>query len=105
MSMRCERIFPGIFAERRRMVSLKELEGWLSTGQAARALGRSRQGVIDLAEARHLRAVKTAAGWLYDPKSVSDFAAEQEDIRAADEARAELARGEDEMVDLEEALP
>jgi hypothetical protein len=30
--------------------------------------------VIDLAEARRLRAVKTAAGWLYDPESVEAFA-------------------------------
>ena len=59
------------------MVSLKELEQWLSTGQVSNKLGRSRQGVIDLAEARKLRAVKTAAGWLYDPKSVDTFA-EQE---------------------------
>jgi len=59
------------------MVSLKELERWLSTGQVSNKLGRSRQGVIDLAEARKLRAVKTAAGWLYDPKSVDTFA-EQE---------------------------
>jgi hypothetical protein len=33
-----------------------------------------RQGVIHLAEARKLRAVKTAAGWLYDPESVEMFA-------------------------------
>ena len=30
--------------------------------------------MIDLAEARRLRAVKTAAGWLYDPQSVEAFA-------------------------------
>ncbi len=30
--------------------------------------------MIDLAEARRLRAVKTAAGWLYDPESVEAFA-------------------------------
>jgi hypothetical protein len=38
------------------------------TGQVSRRLGWSRQGVIDLAEARRLRAVKTAAEWLYDPE-------------------------------------
>jgi hypothetical protein len=59
------------------MVSLKELERWMSTGQVSKRLGRSRQGVIHLAEARKLRAVKTAAGWLYDPESVEMFA-EQE---------------------------
>ena len=56
------------------MVSLKELERWMSTGQVSKRLGRSRQGVIYLAEARRLRAVKTAAGWLYDPESVEAFA-------------------------------
>jgi response regulator RpfG family c-di-GMP phosphodiesterase len=56
------------------LVSLKELEQWLSTGQVSSKLGRSRQGVIDLAEARRLRAVKTAAGRLYDPESVEAFA-------------------------------
>jgi len=80
------------------MVSLRELETWLSTGQAARALGRSRQGVIDLAEARHLRAVKTAAGWLYDPKSIADFAEELEDLALYDEAKARTERGETEFV-------
>jgi hypothetical protein len=56
------------------LISLKELERWMSTGQTSKKLGRSRQGVIDLAEARRLRAVKTAAGWLYDPESVAAFA-------------------------------
>jgi hypothetical protein len=56
------------------LVGLKELERWMSTGQVSRRLSRSRQGVIDLAEARRLRAVKTAAGWLYDPESVEMFA-------------------------------
>jgi hypothetical protein len=46
----------------------------MSTGQVSKRLSRSRQGVIDLAEARRLRAVKTAAGWLYDPESVEAFA-------------------------------
>ena len=56
------------------MPSLKELETWLSTGQVSKRLQMSRQGVIYLAEQRKIRAVKTAAGWLYDPKSVGDFA-------------------------------
>jgi len=37
-------------------------------------LGYSRQGVINLAEDRKIRAVKTRAGWLYDPNSVEEFA-------------------------------
>ena len=60
------------------MVSLKELESWLSTGQVSKKLGRSRQGIIDLAEARKLRAVKVAGQfWAYDPESVEDFKQKQ----------------------------
>jgi len=46
----------------------------MSTGQVSKKLGRSRQGVINLARERRLRAVKTGAGWIYDPESVADFA-------------------------------
>jgi hypothetical protein len=55
------------------MPTLREIEQWLSTGQVSKRLGRSRQGVINLAEDKSIRAVKTAAGWLYDPQSVKDF--------------------------------
>jgi hypothetical protein len=55
------------------MPTLREFEQWLSTGQVSMRLGRSRQGVINLAEDKSIRAVKTAAGWLYDPQSVMDF--------------------------------
>ncbi len=55
------------------MPSLTELETWMSTGQVSKRLGYSRQGVIDLAEARKIRSVRTAAGWLYDPESVEVF--------------------------------
>ncbi len=57
------------------MPSLQELERWMSTGQVADKLDYSRQYVIKLAEERKLRAVKTAAGWLYDPDSIETFAA------------------------------
>jgi Helix-turn-helix domain len=80
------------------LVSLRELENWLSTGQTARFLGRSRQGVIDLAEARRIRSVRTAAGWLYDPQSVEAFAEELEDLALYDEAKAREGRGEAEYV-------
>jgi excisionase family DNA binding protein len=56
------------------MPSLRELERWMSTGQVANALSYSRQYVINLAKERKIRAVKTGAGWLYDPQSVEDFA-------------------------------
>jgi hypothetical protein len=56
------------------MPSLKELERWMGTGQVAKKLGYSRQGVINLAEEGKIRAVKTGAGWIYDPDSVEIFA-------------------------------
>jgi excisionase family DNA binding protein len=67
------------------MVSMKELERWMTTGQVSKRLGRSRQGVIDLAEDRRLRAVKVGGQvWIYDPASVEAF------------GRRELERGEGE---------
>jgi excisionase family DNA binding protein len=57
------------------MPSLKELERWMGTGQVADRLGYSRQYVIKLAKERRIRAVKTGAGWLYDPDSVEIFRA------------------------------
>jgi hypothetical protein len=47
----------------------------MGTGQVAKHLSYSRQGVTNLAEEGKIRAVKTAAGWLYDPESVEMFAA------------------------------
>ncbi len=57
------------------MPSLQELEKWLTTGQTASKLGKSRQGVTWLVENKKLRAVKTNAGWLIDPDSVEVFRA------------------------------
>ena len=57
------------------MPGLKELERWMGTGQVADRLGYSRQYVINLAKERKIRAVKTGAGWLYDPDSIETFAA------------------------------
>jgi len=56
------------------MPTLKQLEKWMSTGQVAKRLGYTRQGAINLAEDGKIRAVRTAAGWLYDPESVENFA-------------------------------
>ena len=47
----------------------------MGTGQVAERLGYSRQYVINLAKERKIRAVKTGAGWLYDPDSVEIFRA------------------------------
>ena len=57
------------------MPSIRELERWMGTGQVADKLGYSRQYIISLAKERKIRAVKTGAGWLYDPDSVAVFAA------------------------------
>ncbi len=43
-----------------------------------RAVGYSRQYIIKLAQERRIRAVKTGAGWLYDPDSVESFKASKE---------------------------
>jgi excisionase family DNA binding protein len=56
---------------------MKELEKWLGTKQVANTLGYSRQYIIKLAQERRIRAVKTGAGWLYDPDSVKGFARRQ----------------------------
>ena len=47
----------------------------MSTGQVAKKLGYTRQGAINLAREKKIRAVKTGAGWLYDPDSVEMFKA------------------------------
>lgn len=52
------------------MPTLREFEQWLSTSQTAKRLGKSRQGALYLAEHRHIRACKTAIGWLFDPEDV-----------------------------------
>jgi excisionase family DNA binding protein len=57
------------------MPSFRELERWMGTGQVAKRLGYSRQGTINLAEEGKIRAVKTGAGWIYDPDSVEVFKA------------------------------
>jgi len=52
------------------MPTLGEFEKWLTTGQAASRLRKSRQGVTWMIENRRLRAVKTQLGYLVDPASV-----------------------------------
>jgi orotate phosphoribosyltransferase-like protein len=58
------------------MPSLQEFEKWLTTGQGASELGKSRQGVTWLVENKKLRAVKTQAGWLIDPDAVAVYKAQ-----------------------------
>ena len=52
------------------MVTLKELETWLTPAQAGRIIGMSKQGVIKRLENQQLRGVKTKQGWLVDPAGV-----------------------------------
>jgi excisionase family DNA binding protein len=60
------------------MPSLKELGNWMTTGQVSTRLGWSRQGVINLAEDRRIRAMKVGGKtWIYDPESVEYFAKSQ----------------------------
>jgi hypothetical protein len=63
------------------MPSIRDLERWMGTGQVSKKMGRSRQGVINLAQDRRLRAVKTGAGWLYDPDSVVEFLEKEKALR------------------------
>ena len=52
------------------MPTIRELENWLTTSQAASKLNKTRQGVTWMVENKKLRAAKTPLGWLIDPKSV-----------------------------------
>jgi excisionase family DNA binding protein len=54
----------------------------MGTGQVANRLSYSRQYVIDLAKEKKIRAVKTGAGWLYDPDSVENFAGQRRSTTA-----------------------
>ncbi len=56
------------------VVRLKDLETWLTSGEAAAVLNRTKQGTINVAKSGKVRAVKTRAGWIYDPESVEEFA-------------------------------
>lgn len=55
-------------------MKLRDLESWMSIGQVSKSLGRSRQGVLNIAEEGRIRGIKTQIGWLLDPASVEEFA-------------------------------
>ena len=61
--------------KRIKMPNLKELERWVGTTEAAKRIGYSRQGIINLAEDKKVRAVRTGAGWIYDPDDLDMFKA------------------------------
>jgi hypothetical protein len=60
------------------MVTLKELENWLTPAEAGRVMGMSKQGAILRLEQRTLRGVKTHQGWLVDPEDASRVARERQ---------------------------
>jgi hypothetical protein len=53
------------------MVTLKELENWLTPAEAGQILDMSKQGTINRLEQKTLRGVKTHQGWLVDPSDVA----------------------------------
>ena len=59
------------------MPTMKELERWLTTSQAASKLGKTRQGITWMAENKRIRAVKTQLGWLIDPEAVEKLKREE----------------------------
>ena len=59
------------------MPSIRGFERWLTTGDAASRLGKSRQGVVWMLENRRLRGARTALGWLVDPASVEELRRKQ----------------------------
>lgn len=60
------------------MPSIRQFEQWLTTGDTASRLGKSRQGIVWLLENKRLRGARTALGWLVDPADVERFAREQD---------------------------
>ena len=71
------------------MPRLDQLEGWMTTAQAAHATGRSRQGVINLALDGRVRAVQVGKhyaigrpAWIFDNKSIKRFVEEEQERRA-----------------------
>ena len=64
---------------------LRDLEDWYTSAQVEKRIGRSRQGVLDLAEDGRIRAVRVGKNvpgargfWAFDPESVEKFADEQQ---------------------------
>ena len=67
------------------MPSVREFEWWLTTGDTASRLGKSRQGVVWMLENRRLRGARTALGWLVDPESVEEMASRRQGERKGEE--------------------
>jgi len=59
------------------VVTLKELENWLTPAEAGQVMGMSKQAVHGHLEQKTLRAVKTHQGWLVDPADAERVAKER----------------------------
>ena len=59
------------------MVTLKELENWLTPAEAGQIMGMSKQAVHKHLSEKTLRAVKTHQGWLVDPEDAERVAKER----------------------------
>jgi hypothetical protein len=59
--------------ERRIVPTMTEIEGWLTTGDAASRLGKTRQGIKFMLGEQRLRGVRTQLGWLIDPASIEEY--------------------------------
>ena len=59
------------------MVTLKELENWLTPAEAGRVMGMSKQAAVKRLEQKTLRGVRTHQGWLVDPEDAERVAREK----------------------------
>jgi hypothetical protein len=72
--------------------SAKEVERWLSAGEAGHKLGTSGTWVTRLAREGRIDGIHTSLGWLVDPKSVDKEArrrSQRRRRRAADNGRGQ----------------
>jgi hypothetical protein len=56
------------------LVTLKELENWLTPAEAGRVMGMSKQAAVKRLEQKTLRGIKTHQGWLVDPEDAERVA-------------------------------
>jgi hypothetical protein len=59
------------------LVTLKDLEKWLTPAEAGRIMGMSKQAAVKRLEQKTLRGVKTHQGWLVDPEDAERVARER----------------------------
>ncbi len=64
------------------MVTLKELEDWLTPAEAGRVMGMSKQAAVKRLEQKTLRGVRTHQGWLIDPEDAQRVARERREGRS-----------------------